>query len=128
MLYLRMSTKITYPSHYDDEDKANYDALISQGQALIGKKLAKCDEFLLDLSAKMTINKIKGYKTDLTEEEIFQQIKDHKQALKDIDIITPEGLYEEGQNPLELNPFYKNEPPENNDPEPKHPSELNLIE
>jgi hypothetical protein len=123
-----MSTKITYPSHYDDEDKANYDALISQGQALIGKKLAKCDEFLLDLSAKMTINKIKGYKTDLTEEEIFQQIKDHKQALKDIDIITPEGLYEEGQNPLELNPFYKNEPPENNDPEPKHPSELNLIE
>ena len=123
-----MSTKITYPSHYDNEDKANYDALISQGQALIGKKLAKCDEFLLDLSAKMTINKIKGYKTDLTEEEIFQQIKDHKQALKDIDIITPEGLYEEGQNPLELNPFYKNEPPENNDPEPKHPSELNLIE
>jgi hypothetical protein len=123
-----MSTKITYPSHYDDEDKANYDALISQGQALIGKKIAKCDEFLLDLSAKMTINKIKGYKTDLTEEEIFQQIKDHKQALKDIDIITPEGLYEEGQNPLELNPFYKNEPPENNDPEPKHPSELNLIE
>ena len=126
-----MSTKITYPSHYDDEDKANYDALISQGQALIGKKLAKCDEFLLDLSAKMTINQIKGYKTDLTEDEIFQQIKDHKQALKDIDIITPEGLYEEGQNPLELNPFYKNEPPENNDPEPydpKHPSELNLIE
>jgi hypothetical protein len=123
-----MSTKITYPSHYDDEDKANYDALISQGQALIGKKIAKCDEFLLDLSAKMTINKIKGYKTDLTEDEIFQQIKDHKEALKDNSVNTPEGLYEIGQHPLELNPFYKNEPPENNDPEPKHPSELNLIE
>ena len=123
-----MSTKITYPSHYDDEDKANYDALISQGQALIGKKLAKCDEFLLDLSAKMTINQIKGYKTDLTEDEIFQQIKDHKQALKDNSVNTPEGLYEEGQHPLELNPYYKNEPLENNDPEPKHPSELNLIE
>lgn len=121
-------SKIIYPSHYDDEDKANYDALIAQGQAMIGKKLARCDEFLLDLSAKMTINKIKGYKTDLSEEEIFQQIKDHKQALKENNITTPEGLYEEGQHPLELNPIYKNEPPENNDPDPKHPSELNLIE
>lgn len=123
-------SKIIYPSHYDDEDKANYDALIAQGQAMIGKKLARCDEFLLDLSAKMTINKIKGYKTDLSEEEIFQQIKDHKQALKENNIVTPEGLYEEGQHPLELNPIYKNEPI-NQDPEPydpKHPTELNLIE
>lgn len=125
-----MSTKITYPSHYDNEDKANYDALISQGQALIGKKLAKCDEFLLDLSAKMTINKIKGYKSDLTEEEIIKQMRDHKEALKDNAISTPEKLYEIGQHPLELNPFYKNEPI-NQDPEPydpKHPTELNLIE
>jgi len=117
-----MNAKIVYPSHYDDEDKANYDALIAQGQALIGKKIAKCDEFLLDISAKMTINKIKGYNTDLTPDEIIQQIKDHKCAMKDIDIKTPEGLYEEGQHPLELNPFYKNEPVE------KHPSELNTIE
>ena len=124
-------SKIIYPEHYDDEDKANYDALISQGQALIGKKLAKCDEFLLDLSAKMTINKIKGYKSDLTEEEIIEQMRNHKEALKDNAISTPEKLYEIGQHPLELNPFYKNEPPENNDPEPydpKHPTELNLIE
>ena len=124
-------SKIIYPSHYDEEDKANYDALISQGQALIGKKLAKCDEFLLDLSAKMTINKIKGYKSDLTEEEIIEQMRNHKEALKDNAISTPEKLYEIGQHPLELNPFYKNEPPENNEPEPydpKHPSELNLIE
>ena len=124
-------SKIIYPEHYDDEDKANYDALISQGQALIGKKLAKCDEFLLDLSAKMTINKIKGYKSDLTEEEIIEQMRNHKEALKDNAISTPEKLYEIGQHPLELNPFYKNEPPENNEPEPydpKHPTELNLIE
>lgn len=123
-------SKIIYPEHYDDEDKANYDALISQGQLLIGKKLAKCDEFLLDISAKMTINKIKGYKSDLTEEEIIEQMRNHKEALKDNAISTPEKLYEEGQHPLELNPFYKNEPI-NQDPEPydpKHPTELNLIE
>ena len=125
--------KIVYPAFYDDEDKANYDALISQGQALIGKKLAKCDEFLLDLSAKMTINQIKGYKSDLNEEEIIEQMRNHKEALKDNAISTPEKLYEIGKHPLELNPYYKNEPPENNDPEPepydpKHPSELNLIE
>jgi hypothetical protein len=122
-----------YSEHWDDEDKANYDMLIAQGQALIGKKLPKCDDFLLDLSAKVTINKIKGYESDLTHEEVLQQMKDHKQALKENSITTPEGLYEEGQHPLELNPCYKNEPVENNDPEPydpkgKHPSELNLIE
>jgi hypothetical protein len=125
-------SKIVYPLGWDEEDKANYDALISQGQALIGKKLAKADEFLLDLSAKMTINKIKGYKSDLTEEEIFQQMRDHKEALKNIDIITPEGLYDEGEHPLQLHPFYENKPPENEpepyDPKGKHPSELNLIE
>jgi hypothetical protein len=72
-------SKFIYPEHWDDEDKANYDALIAQGQALIGKKIAKCDEFLLDLSAKMTINKIKGYKSDLTLEEITKQMKMQKQ-------------------------------------------------
>jgi hypothetical protein len=122
--------KIVYPEHWDCEDKANYDALIAQGQALIGKKIARCDDYLLDLSAKITINNMKGYKTDLTHEEILQQMEDHKRALKEIDITTPEGLYEEGQHPLELNPCYKNESI-NQDPEPydpKHPSELNLIE
>ena len=121
-------SKIVYPEHYDDEDKANYDMLIAQGQALIGKKIPKCDEFLLDLSAKMTINKIKGYKNDLTLEEVTQQMKDHKQALKENDLTTPEGLYEEGQHPLELNPFYDNTPKELQDEAGKHISELNIIE
>jgi hypothetical protein len=125
--------KIIYPAYYTEDDRNNYDALIAQGQLLIGKKIAKADEFLLDLSAKMAINKIKGYKSDLTDEEIIQQMRDHKEALKENDIITPEGLYEDGHHPLQLNPFYKNEAPENNDPEPydpkgKHPMELNILE
>jgi len=121
-----MNSKTIYPSHYDDEDKANYDALIAQGQALIGKKLAKCDEFLLDISAKMTINKIKGYKSDLTEDEINEQMKNHKNALKEFEVQTPQNMYEEGQHPLELNPFYKNEP---NEPHlDKHPNNLPIIE
>ena len=115
-------SKIVYPEHYDDEDKANYDALIAQGQALIGKKIAKCDEFLLDLSAKMTINKIKGYKSDLTLEEITEQMKTHKQSLKEVELTTPEGLYEEGQHPLELNPCYDNTPKE------LHPTDLDIIQ
>jgi len=49
-----------YPETYTDEDKAIYDDMISRGQALIGKKLKKQDEFLLDLSAKITINQMKG--------------------------------------------------------------------
>jgi len=125
-----MSSKTIYPSHYDDEDKANYDVLIAQGQALIGKKLPKCDEFLLDISAKMTINKIKNYTNDLTEDEIKEQIKNHKNALKEQDIKTPMGLYQDGQHPLELNPFYKNEPIEVEpyNPLDKHPNNLSIIE
>lgn len=124
---------VVYPEEYTDEDKATYDDLISRGKLMIGKKLKKADEFLLDLAAKMTINNIKGYKPDRTDEEIVEQMQQHREAMLDNNIITPECMYEEGQHPLELNPVQTNPEPPYSEESPaasneKHPLDCNLIQ
>ena len=127
-----MKFESVLPSNWDAEDKIMYEALILQAQPLIGKKVNKRDEFLLDLSARIAINKIKGYNTDLTEEEIIKQMLSHQQSMRELIVETPENLYEEGQHPLELNPAPAQEKEKDNtEPEAyneKHPLDLNLIQ
>ena len=127
-----MKFESVLPSNWDAEDKIMYEALILQAQPLIGKKVNKRDEFLLDLSAKIAINKIKGYNTDLTEEEIIKQMLSHQQSMRELIVETPENLYEEGQHPLELNPAPAQEKEKDNtEPEAYneiHPLDLNLIQ
>ena len=127
-----MKFQSVLPENWDAEDKIMYEALILQAQPLIGKKVNKRDEFLLDLSAKIAINKIKGYNTDLTEEEIIKQMLSHQQSMRELIVETPENLYEEGQHPLELNPAPAQEKEKDNtEPEAyneKHPLDLNLIQ
>ena len=125
---------VVYPEEYTDEDKAIYDDLISRGRMMIGKKIKHKDDFLLDLAAKMTINQAKGYKNDLTNEDILNQMYQHKEALKNVDVTTPENMYENGQHPLELNPAQTNqfEPPYTEESpaasNEKHPLDCNLIQ
>lgn len=88
--------KVIYPTDYTDEDKAVYDDLISRGEMLIGKKISKNDEFLLDLSAKMTINQMKGYKSGLSKEEIDELKAIHKESALTPNFETPPELYYEG--------------------------------
>jgi len=95
--------KINLPDYYTDEDKANYHDMISRGEALLGKQIPHKDAFLLDLSARMTINQIKGYQDEKTDDEVKEQQQKHKEAQKHAHIITPDDLYEEGQHPLQLN-------------------------
>lgn len=95
--------KITFPDYYDSEDKANYYDMVQRGQALLGKQIPHKDEYLLDLSARMTINQIKGYQDEKTDDEVKEQQQKHKEAQKHTHIITPDDLYEEGQHPLQLN-------------------------
>lgn len=127
-----MKFQSVLPENWDEQDKIMYEALILQAQPLIGKKINKRDEFLLDLSAKIAINKIKGYNTDLTEEEIIKQMLSHQQSMRELIVETPENLYEEGQHPLELNPAPAQEKEKDNtEPEAyneKHPLDLNLIQ
>lgn len=127
-----MKFQSVLPENWDEQDKIMYEALILQAQPLIGKKVNKRDEFLLDLSAKIAINKIKGYNTDLTEEEIIKQMLSHQQSMRELIVETPENLYEEGQHPLELNPAPAQEKEKDNtEPEAYneiHPLDLNLIQ
>lgn len=111
-----------YPEDYTETDKAIYDDLISRGETLLGKKLNKQDRFLLDLSAKITINKMNGKSNNLTDEEIDTLKLRHKQAQEAGIIETPPDMFYQmlknsGNHPLEKSPeeYYKeyNTPPEN---------------
>ena len=87
--------KIIYPDHYSPEDKAMYDDLISRGDALIGKKLSENERFLLDLSAKITINQMKGYTSGFSDEEIEEMKKIHKEMANAGVINTPPDMFYE---------------------------------
>ena len=86
--------KTVYPEDYDDEMKAVYDDLFSRGRQLIGKKLSENDEFLLDLSAKITINKWKGYDNGLSQEEVDKLKEVHKSNMSGTFQTPPELFYD----------------------------------
>lgn len=92
--------KTAYPDDYTDEDKATYDSLMAMGKA--SGKCSKNDMFLYDMSARMTINQMKGYKNDSTIEEMLSQQQTHKDALKDTHIYTPDGLYKLDEHPMNI--------------------------
>ena len=81
--------KIIYPEHYCDSDKAIYDDLLSRGETLIGKKLSENERFLLDLSAKITINQLKNYDSGYTTDQINEMKKIHKEMANAGVIETP---------------------------------------
>jgi len=96
--------KLVYPEDYTDDDKAMYDDMISRGEALIGKKIAEKDKFLLDLAAKITINKMKGYSNNFTDEEINALKERHKETASAGIIETPPDIFyqmlQNGGHPL----------------------------
>jgi len=85
--------KIIYPEHYSDEDKAIYDDLLSRGETLIGKKLSENERFLLDLSAKITINQLRGYDSGYTTDQINDMKKIHKEMANAGVIETPSNKF-----------------------------------
>jgi len=64
------SSATIYPPDYDDDDKAEYDYLITLGQSSLGAVIPRNQEFLLSIAAKMTIRERKGGVQNLTREEI----------------------------------------------------------
>ncbi len=60
----------TYPTDYDDEDKAEYDYLMTLGKGSLGTVIPKNQEFLLSIATKMTIRERKGEVLQLTSDEI----------------------------------------------------------
>ena len=88
--------KQVYPEGYNDADKAAYDDLITRGRQLLGSKINPKDEFLLDLSAKITINKWRGYDNNLSREEIDEMKEIHKKMMNagEINNLPPDEFYD----------------------------------
>lgn len=88
--------QVQYPAHYTDEDKALYDDLIARGDALIGKKLNENERFLLDISARITINQLRNYNEKcFNDEEIEEMRKIHKEYANAGIIETPSEMFYE---------------------------------
>ena len=115
-----MASKTIYPSHYTADDIATYDMLISQGKNLIGTKLRQDEFWVLELSAKMTINKHKGLDSELTPEEASKLRELHEKTRKQGVFETPEDYMKDGwiyptngdapyENPLNKSAEYYNE-------------------
>lgn len=91
-----MPSKIIYPEHYTLEDQAMYDDLLSRGETMIGKKLSENERFLLDLSAKITINQLKGINSGFSDEEIAEMRRTHKEMANAGTIETPPESFYDG--------------------------------
>ena len=88
--------KQVYPEGYNDADKAAYDDLITRGRQLLGSKINPRDEFLLDLSAKITINQWRGYDNNLSQEEVNDMKQMHKDMMNagEINNLPPDEFYD----------------------------------
>jgi hypothetical protein len=73
----------TYPTDYDDEDKAEYDYLMTLGKGSLGTVIPKNQEFLLSIATKMTIRERKGEVLQLTSDEIEALRAVHNEHLKE---------------------------------------------
>jgi hypothetical protein len=87
--------KVVYPENYNDEDKAIYLDLITRGKQLLGTEIGYDEEYLLDLSAKITINKMRGYDNGLSQEEVEEIKKIHKSNMSGT-FQTPSDMFYEG--------------------------------
>jgi hypothetical protein len=104
-----MTSKTVYPAHYTEDDIANYDLLIAQGTNLIGTKLRQDEFWVLELSAKMAINKHKGIDSELTQEEIDKLKELHQKSREQGVFETPEDYMVDGIiYPTNGDPAYEN--------------------
>ena len=87
--------KKVFPDYYDEKDKAVYYDLYNKGESLLGKRLSKNDEFLIDLAIHATIKQMKGLNTGYTPEEVAEMKIKHKEMSKQGLMHTPPEIFYE---------------------------------
>ncbi len=87
--------KKVFPDYYDEKDKAVYYDLYNKGESLLGKRLSKNDEFLIDLAIHATIKQMKGLNTGYTPEEVADMKLKHKEMAKQNLMHTPPDIFYE---------------------------------
>jgi len=107
-----MNKHSLYPEWYSDKDKQMFDQMMAMGQALIGTKIKKSEDFLIELSARLTINQLNNREEQFSVEEIEELKEKYKYLTLNGIINTPEDI-QQGDKLLgsngELfdNPLYK---------------------
>lgn len=71
--------KTTYEEWMTEDDIATYDSMVSMGRTQLGKELAKNEEFLLHISAMITLKQMKGMLVDVDEADIAKLKRIHKE-------------------------------------------------
>jgi len=85
--------KKVFPEYYDEKDKAVYYDLYTKGESLLGKRLSKNDEFLIDLAIHATIKQMKGLNTTFTHDEVAEMKIKHKEMAKQGLMHTPPDIF-----------------------------------
>lgn len=71
--------KKEYPEWFNDDDVAYYDQMMALGRAQLGKEIGKNEEFLLDMSAIITLKQMKGMIVDIDDPSIIELKRIHKE-------------------------------------------------
>ena len=71
--------KKEYPEWFNDDDVAYYDQMMALGRTQIGKEIGKNEEFLLDMSAIITLKQMKGMIVDIDDPSILELKRIHKE-------------------------------------------------
>jgi len=74
--------KKEHPKWMSEDDIAIYDQLMSMGRLQLGKELAMNEEFLLDLSAMITLKQLKGMMNELDDATIAELKRVHQEHLE----------------------------------------------
>lgn len=71
--------KKEHPTWMSEDDISIYDQLLSMGKTQIGKEIGKNEEYLLDLSAMITLKQMKGMLVDIDDPAIAVLKRIHKE-------------------------------------------------
>jgi hypothetical protein len=96
------TSKIAHPDWMSEDDIAIYDQMISMGRLQIGKELAKNEQYLLHISAMITLKQLKGMMLDLDDPTIAELKRIHQEHL-DAGLIftTPADIWYESARALQ---------------------------
>lgn len=91
-----------YDDDWDDMDKAKYDELVVLGRQMLGKEIPPANEPLIYMSARMTINQMKGKFTDLSKDELDKIKRSNNRAFNQLVHETPgdNEFYYSSNNPI----------------------------
>ena len=82
--------KVEHPEWMSADDEAIYDQMISMGRLQIGKEIGKNEDYLLHLSAMLTLKQLKGMTLALDSEEVAELKRVHQENFaRDTTFTTP---------------------------------------